>query len=49
LEVADEVATFQFHPTQTIMREPNRSTVARFRAGGVRDADSDAFRPGIPI
>lgn len=36
-EVADEVATFQFHPTQTITREPDGSTIVRFRAGGLRE------------
>ena len=36
-EVADEVANFHFHPTQTITREPDDSTIVRFRAGGLRE------------
>ena len=36
-EVADEVAAFQFHPTQTLTREPDGSTIVRFRAGGLRE------------
>ncbi len=36
-EVADEVAAFQFHPTQTLTREPDGSTTVRFRAGGLRE------------
>jgi hypothetical protein len=34
-EVADEVATFQFHPTQTVTREPDGSSTVRIRAGGL--------------
>ncbi len=36
-EVADEVAAFQFHPTQTLTREADGSTIVRFRAGGLRE------------
>ncbi|HEX6893736.1 MAG TPA: WYL domain-containing protein, partial [Bryobacteraceae bacterium] len=36
-EVVDEVANFQFHPSQTIMREADGSTIVRFRAGGASD------------
>jgi len=34
---AEEVAAFQFHPSQTITRETDGSTTVRFRAGGVRE------------
>ena len=36
-EMADEVAAFQFHPTQTMTREPDGSTIVRFRGGGLRE------------
>ena len=36
-EVTEEVAAFQFHPSQTITREADGSTTARFRAGGLRE------------
>jgi predicted DNA-binding transcriptional regulator YafY len=36
-KVADEVAVFQFHPTQTLKIEPDGSTLVRFRAGGLRE------------
>ena len=36
-DVADEVAAFQFHPTQTLTREPDGSTTVYFRAGGLRE------------
>ena len=35
--VADEVAAFQFHPTQTLTREADGSTIVAFRAGGLRE------------
>lgn len=34
-EAADEVATFQFHPTQTLTRETDGATIVRFHAGGL--------------
>jgi predicted DNA-binding transcriptional regulator YafY len=36
-EVTEEVAAFQFHPSQTITREADGSTTVRFRAGGLRE------------
>lgn len=36
-EVSDDVAAFQFHPTQIMTREPDGSTIVRFRAGGLRE------------
>jgi predicted DNA-binding transcriptional regulator YafY len=36
-KVADDVAAFQFHPTQTLTRQPDGSTLVRFRAGGLRE------------
>jgi predicted DNA-binding transcriptional regulator YafY len=33
----NEVATFPIQPTQTQIREPDRSTLVRFRAGGLRE------------
>jgi predicted DNA-binding transcriptional regulator YafY len=48
-EVADEVATFQFHPTQTLTREPDGSTTVRFRAGGLREMAWHLFTWGEAV
>ena len=48
-EVADEVATFQFHPTQTLTRETNGSTIVRFRAGGLREMAWHLFTWGDAV
>jgi predicted DNA-binding transcriptional regulator YafY len=48
-EVADEVATFQFHPTQTIKREPDGSTTVQFRAGGLREIAWHLFTWGETV
>jgi predicted DNA-binding transcriptional regulator YafY len=48
-EVADEVATFQFHPTQTITREPDGSTTVRFHAGGLREMAWHLFTWGDAV
>jgi predicted DNA-binding transcriptional regulator YafY len=48
-EVADEVAAFQFHPTQTITREPDASTIVRFRAGGLREMAWHLFTWGEAV
>jgi predicted DNA-binding transcriptional regulator YafY len=48
-EVADEVATFQFHPTQTLTREPDGSTTVRFRAGGLREMAWHLFTWGDAV
>lgn len=48
-EVADEVAAFQFHPTQTITREPDGSTMVRFRAGGLREIAWHLFTWGDAV
>jgi predicted DNA-binding transcriptional regulator YafY len=36
-EVVEEIATFEFHPTQTITTDPDGSTTVRFCAGGLRE------------
>lgn len=48
-EVADEVATFQFHPTQTLTHEPDGSTIVRFRAGGLREMAWHLFTWGEAV
>ncbi len=48
-EVADEVAAFQFHPTQTLTREPDGSTIVRFRAGGLREMAWHLFTWGDAV
>jgi predicted DNA-binding transcriptional regulator YafY len=48
-EVADEVATFQFHPTQDITREPDGSTIVHFRAGGLREMAWHLFTWGEAV
>ena len=48
-EVADEVAAFQFHPTQTLTREPDGSTTVRFRAGGLREMAWHLFTWGEAV
>ena len=48
-EVADEVAAFQFHPTQKITREPDGSTIVRFRAGGLREMAWHLFTWGDAV
>jgi predicted DNA-binding transcriptional regulator YafY len=48
-DVADEVAAFQFHPTQTMTREPDGSTTVRFRAGGLREMAWHLFTWGEAV
>jgi predicted DNA-binding transcriptional regulator YafY len=48
-EVADEVAGFRFHPTQTITREADGSTTVRFRAGGLREIAWHVFTWGNAV
>ncbi len=48
-EVAAEVATFQFHPTQTLQREPDGSTIVRFQAGGLREMAWHLFTWGDAV
>lgn len=48
-EVADAVATFQFHPTQTITREADGSSTVRFRAGGLREMAWHVFTWGDAV
>jgi predicted DNA-binding transcriptional regulator YafY len=48
-EVSDEVATFQFHPTQKVTREPDGSTTVRFRAGGLREMAWHLFTWGNTV
>jgi predicted DNA-binding transcriptional regulator YafY len=47
--VADEVAAFQFHPTQMLTREPDGSTLVRFRAGGLREVAWHLFTWGEAV
>jgi predicted DNA-binding transcriptional regulator YafY len=47
--VADELATFQFHPTQTITRESDGSATVRFRAGGLREVAWHLFTWGDAV
>jgi predicted DNA-binding transcriptional regulator YafY len=48
-DVAAEVVTFQFHPTQNITREPDGSAVVRFRAGGLREMAWHLFTWGDAV
>ena len=48
-EVADEIAAFQFHPTQTFIREPDGSTTVRFRAGGLLEMAWHLFTWGNAV
>jgi predicted DNA-binding transcriptional regulator YafY len=48
-EVADDVASFQFHPTQTLSHEPDGSTTVRFRAGGLREIAWHLFTWGDKV
>jgi predicted DNA-binding transcriptional regulator YafY len=48
-EVADEVAAFRFHPTQTMTREPDDSTTVRFHAGGLREMAWHLFTWGDAV
>ncbi|MGO9686585.1 MAG: WYL domain-containing protein [Beijerinckiaceae bacterium] len=48
-QVADEVATFQFHPTQTLTHEPDGCTIVRFRAGGLREMAWHLFTWGDAV
>jgi predicted DNA-binding transcriptional regulator YafY len=48
-DVADEVAAFQFHPTQTLTHEPDGSTTVRFRAGGLREMAWHLFTWGAAV
>lgn len=48
-EVVDEVASFRFHPTQTMTRERDGSTIVRFRAGGLREVAWHLFTWGDAV
>jgi predicted DNA-binding transcriptional regulator YafY len=48
-EVADEIAAFRFHPSQTMTREPDGSTLVRFRAGGLREMAWHLFTWGDAV
>jgi predicted DNA-binding transcriptional regulator YafY len=48
-EIAEEVTTFRFHPTQTITREADGSMIVRFRAGGLREMAWHLFTWGDAI
>jgi predicted DNA-binding transcriptional regulator YafY len=48
-EIAEEVTTFQFHPTQAITREADRSILVRFRAGGLREMAWHLFTWGDAV
>jgi predicted DNA-binding transcriptional regulator YafY len=48
-EIAEEVAGFQFHPTQTMTREADHSIIVRFRAGGLREMAWHLFTWGDAI
>lgn len=48
-DVVDEVAAFQFHPTQHITREPDGSMIVRFRAGGLREMAWHLFTWGNAV
>jgi predicted DNA-binding transcriptional regulator YafY len=48
-EIAEEVASFQFHPTQTITREADRSMLVRFRAGALREMAWHLFTWGDAV
>ena len=48
-EIAEEVTAFQFHPTQAITREADRSILVRFRAGGLREMAWHLFTWGDAI
>ena len=48
-KAADEVAAFQFHPTQTLTLEPDGSMTVRFRAGGLREMAWHLFAWGEAV
>jgi predicted DNA-binding transcriptional regulator YafY len=48
-EIAEEVSTFQFHPTQTMTHEADRSIIVQFRAGGLREMAWHLFTWGDAI
>jgi predicted DNA-binding transcriptional regulator YafY len=48
-EITEEVASFQFHPTQTITREADRSMLVRFRAGALREMAWHLFTWGDAV
>jgi predicted DNA-binding transcriptional regulator YafY len=48
-DVADEVAAFLFHPTQTLSRESDGSTIVRFQAGGLREMAWHLFTWGDAV
>lgn len=48
-DVADEVAAFRFHPTQTMTHDPDGSTLVRFRAGGLREMAWHLFTWGDAV
>jgi predicted DNA-binding transcriptional regulator YafY len=47
--VAEDVACFLFHPSQSLMREPDGSTTVRFRAGGLREMAWHLFTWGDAV
>lgn len=48
-EVADEAATYQFHPRQECERQPDGSLIVRFRAGGRQEMDWYLYRWGDKV
>ena len=48
-EVADEAATYQFHPRQKVERLKDGSLMVRFRAGGRREMDWYLYRWGDKV
>jgi predicted DNA-binding transcriptional regulator YafY len=48
-EVADEVAAFLFHPTQTLTRETDGSVIVCFCAGGLREMAWHLFTWGDAV
>jgi len=48
-EVADEVANFRFHPSQTITRGADGSSTLHFRAGGLREMAWHLFTWGDTV
>jgi predicted DNA-binding transcriptional regulator YafY len=48
-EAADDAASWLFHPSQSIAREPDRALTVRFRAGGVQEMCWHLFTWGTTV
>lgn len=48
-EVADEAASYQFHPRQVAERQPDGALIVRFRAGGRQEMDWYLYRWGDKV